>query len=300
MAQKGLPWLIGILGVELVIVIFVVAGLLLFAAASKCKYRRVRQLLASDSAGDLTQDELDAVNNAADVVQRALNVRENTLNVGSAFPIIGNLMEVVGDLLRSPEEFENDVEGLLIAIRRVERIKEWVKLIERNQCELRVDQAGVEEQKEGVVKKIKAFKKAMRQFAKQHWCSRICTVQAHISFLLGLDTEIGAEMKALKECYEYSRDAHQIQGTNEIRRGVNEIRASNGDFDRRLNELQASNEEVLRLLRQNAFQASQPEVSALLAQWLRYFHRDRRRHRDSYRDGQVEMHTIENPLRKGD
>ena len=136
----------------------------------------------------------------------------------------------------------------------------------------------------------------MRQFVKQHWCSRICTVQTHISSLLGLDTDIEYAMKELEKCYQYSRDAHQIQGTNEIRTGVNEIRAWNDDFDRRLNEIQASNEELLTLVRQNVFQASQPEVSALLAQWLRYSHRDRRRHRD----GQVEMHTIENPLRKGD
>ena len=180
---------------------------------------------------------------------------------------------------RLPDDFKNDVEGLLIAIRRVERIKEWVKLIERNQRELRVDQADVESKKELLVETIKTFKKAMRQFVKQHWCSRICTVQTHISSLLGLDTDIEYAMKELEKCYQYSRDAHLLQGINKIQ-----------------TQLEASNNKVLVLLSQNAFQASQPEVSALLAQWWRYSHRDRRGHRD----GQVEMHTIENPLRKGD
>jgi hypothetical protein len=220
----------------------------------------VRRLLVSDSAGHLTQEQLDRQNDAANVVERAKRFRDVVLAVGSAFPIIGNLMEVVGDLLGSADDFKNDVEGLLIAIRRAERIKKWVELIEQNQCELRVDQEDVETQKELVVKQIRAFNKAMRQFGKQHWCSRICTVQTHISFLLGLDTEIAAEMEALKECYEYARDAHLLQGINQMQ-----------------TRLEESNEQVLELLRKNSLEAlfQQPEVLAL---WrgLRYFHQDRR------------------------
>ena len=249
-----------VLGTDVAIAIFVVVGLLLFATASSLKYRRVRRLLVSDSAGHLTQEQLDRQNDAANVVERAKRFRDVVLAVGSAFPIIGNLMEVVGDLLGSADDFKNDVEGLLIAIRRAERIKKWVELIEQNQCELRVDQEDVETQKELVVKQIRAFNKAMRQFGKQHWCSRICTVQTHISFLLGLDTEIAAEMEALKECYEYARDAHLLQGINQMQ-----------------TRLEESNEQVLELLRKNSLEAlfQQPEVLAL---WrgLRYFHQDRR------------------------
>ncbi len=133
MAQKGLPWLIGILGVELVIVIFVVAGLLLFAAASKCKYRRVRRLLASNSIGDLRQEQLDVVDNAANLVQRIKKFRDASLNVGRAIPIIGNLMDSIDSFLESAAAFETSVEGLQIAIRRAAHIKEMLELIEQNQ-----------------------------------------------------------------------------------------------------------------------------------------------------------------------
>ena len=116
----------------------------------------------------------------------------------------------------------------------------------------------------------------MRQFAQQHWCSRICTVQTHISSLLGLDTEIGAEMEALKECYEYARDAHLLEGINEIQ-----------------TRLEESNEQVLELLRKNSLGAlfQQPEVLAL---WRGFFfsRQDRRDFRQGHRDGQVEMSPL--------
>ena len=277
MAQKGLPWLIGILGVELVIVIFVVAGLLLFAAASKCKYRRVRRLLASNSIGDLRQEQLDVVDNAANLVQRIKKFRDASLNVGRAIPIIGDLMDSIDSFLISAEDFETSVEGLQIAIRRAAHIKEMLQLIEQNQEGWEeVDKQRVETRKDIIVEKIGEFKTAMRQFGQQQWCSRICTVQTHISSLLQLDTKIVDAMKELKECYKYSRDAQQI-------REINAIRASNDDFNRRLDEIKASNDNLLELVRQNAFQASQLEVSALLKRWLRYFHRDH--------DEEVEMRT---------